>query len=318
MKPTVLILGARGRFGLAAARAFTQAGWKVLGQIRPGSSASLAGVQWLPIELTDQAGLIQAACGASVVVHALNPPYPQWAKEAPALMDAAIGVAQALGACLMFPGNVYNYGAAMPALLTEETPQQPTTRKGQIRVALEQRLLQSPVRSVVIRAGDFFGSGTGSWFDLALAKDITRGKMTYPGPMDVATPWAYLPDLAASFVAVAERLAQSPDALPLHSSFGFAGHQLTGADWAQLMQAVALEKGWLNSGQSLKIGAMPWWLFKALGFAVPLFRELAEMQYLLRTPHAIAGDKLAGIIGKQPVTPLPQALRAALADLGKN
>jgi hypothetical protein len=83
------------------------------------------------------------------------------------------------------------------------------------------------------------------------------------------------------------------------------------------MQAVALEKGWLNFGQSLKIGAMPWWLFKALGFAVPLFRELAEMQYLMRTPHAISGAKLDGFIGKQPVTPLPQALRAALACLGK-
>jgi hypothetical protein len=232
-------------------------------------------------------------------------------------MDAAIGVAQSLDATLMFPGNVYNFGAAMPALLSEVTAQLPTTRKGQIRVALEQRLLDGPVRSVVIRAGDFFGSGTGSWFDLALAKDIARGRMSYPGPMDVATPWAYLPDLAASFVAVAERLAKSPDALPRHSSFGFAGHQLTGADWAQLMQAVALEKGWLGAGQSLKIGAMPWWLFKALGFAVPLFRELAEMQYLMRTPHAISGAKLDGFIGKQSVTSLPQALRAALACLGK-
>ena len=28
---TVLILGARGRFGLTAARAFAEAGWRVLG-----------------------------------------------------------------------------------------------------------------------------------------------------------------------------------------------------------------------------------------------------------------------------------------------
>jgi nucleoside-diphosphate-sugar epimerase len=317
MKSTVLILGARGRFGLAAARAFSHAGWKVLGQIRPGSSVNLAGVQWLPIDLADSAALVQAARGASVVVHALNPPYPQWARQAPLLMEAAIGLAMALDASLMFPGNVYNYGAAMPELLTEQTPQHPTSRKGQIRVALEQRLRESAVRSVVIRAGDFFGGGTGSWFDLALAKDIARGKMTYPGPMDVVTPWAYLPDLAASFVAVAERLAQNPDVLPYHGSFGFPGHQLSGSDWAQLMQAVAQEKGWLSAGQNLKIGAMPWWLFKALGFAVPLFHELTEMQYLLRTPHAISGEKLAGFIRVQPVTPLPQALRAALADLGK-
>ena len=39
MQAIVLILGARGRFGLAAARAFADAGWRVLGQMRPGAQA---------------------------------------------------------------------------------------------------------------------------------------------------------------------------------------------------------------------------------------------------------------------------------------
>ena len=38
---TVLILGARGRFGQAAARAFARAGWQVLGQVRPGAQGTL-------------------------------------------------------------------------------------------------------------------------------------------------------------------------------------------------------------------------------------------------------------------------------------
>ncbi|MEI8325822.1 MAG: NAD-dependent epimerase/dehydratase family protein [Betaproteobacteria bacterium] len=317
MKPTVLILGARGRFGLAAARAFSEADWNVLGQIRPGASACLAGVQWLPLDLADGAALAQAARGASVVVHALNPPYPQWGKQLPVLMEAAMGLAETLDATLMFPGNVYNYGASMLALLDEATPQRPSTRKGALRVAMEQRLIDSGVRSVVIRAGDYFGSGSGSWFDIALAKDIHKGKMTYPGAMDVATSWAYLPDLARSFVAVANRLTQDPAALPRHASFGFAGHQLRGSDWAALMQAVAQGRGWLAPGQRLKLGRMPWWLIHSLSFAVPIFRELSEMRYLWQTPYALSGDRLAAFIGVQPVTPLPQALRAALADLGK-
>jgi nucleoside-diphosphate-sugar epimerase len=316
MKPTVLILGARGRFGLAAARAFSEAGWQVLGQIRPGASARLPGVQWLPIALTDRAALAQAARGASVVIHALNPPYPQWETQVPLLMDAAISVAKTLDASLMFPGNVYNYGASMPAVLDEDTPRRPSTRKGALRVAAEQLLIDSGVRSVVIRAGDFFGSGRGSWFDLALTKDIQKGKMTYPGAMDIATSWAYLPDLARSFVALADKSVQNPKSLARHSSFCFAGHSLTGNDWAQLMQAVALEKGWLAAGESLKIGTMPWWLIKSLRFAVPMFRELSEMQYLWHTPYALCDDKLASLIGVQPVTPLPQALRSALAELG--
>ncbi|MGZ5276739.1 MAG: hypothetical protein ACXWCU_12555, partial [Caldimonas sp.] len=33
-RPTVLVLGANGRFGLAAAQAFDAAGWTVLAQVR--------------------------------------------------------------------------------------------------------------------------------------------------------------------------------------------------------------------------------------------------------------------------------------------
>ena len=46
MPSTVLILGARNRFGLAATRAFAQAGWRVLAQHRPGApTPQLQGVQ---------------------------------------------------------------------------------------------------------------------------------------------------------------------------------------------------------------------------------------------------------------------------------
>jgi hypothetical protein len=61
---------------------------------------------------------------------------------------------------------------------------------------------------------------------------------------------------------------------------------------------------------------MPWWLFKSLGWAVPLFRELAEMQYLWHSPHALANDRLTALIGAEPHRPLALAAQAALADLG--
>ena len=74
MPSTVLILGARGRFGLAVARAFAAAGWRVLGQVRAGASvAPEEGISWLALDLQDTAAIAQAAVGAAVVVHALNP-----------------------------------------------------------------------------------------------------------------------------------------------------------------------------------------------------------------------------------------------------
>jgi NAD(P)-dependent dehydrogenase (short-subunit alcohol dehydrogenase family) len=55
---TVLILGARGRFGLAAAHAFAAAGWRVLGQVRPGAALpAVPRVQWQAVALQDTAAL---------------------------------------------------------------------------------------------------------------------------------------------------------------------------------------------------------------------------------------------------------------------
>ena len=64
---TVRVPGARGRFGLAATRAFAAASWRVLAQIRAGAKAPFgAGVEWLPVAVDDTAALEQAAQGASV------------------------------------------------------------------------------------------------------------------------------------------------------------------------------------------------------------------------------------------------------------
>ena len=321
--PTVLILGARGRLGLAAARAFAQAGWQVLAQVRPEAAAqalpAVPGVWWLPVAVHDTAALAAQAQGAQVVVHALNPAYTHkaWRDEAPGLMDAAIGVARALHATLMLPGNVYNFGEAMPPVLREDTPQAATGFKGRLRRELERQLEQATrdgsLRAVVLRAGDFFGSGTGSWLDLAIAKDLPRGRVTWPGPLDVATPWAYLPDLARTFVRVAQRRGQLAPFECLH----FAGHTVSARQWLQSFTGIADEQGWLAAqGGTLRVSRMNWTLLRLAGLAVPTLAALAAMRYLWRTPHRLDNTRLRALIGDEPHTPFDQAVRQALADLG--
>ena len=197
-----------------------------------------------------------------MVVHALNPTYTQWERQAMPLLDAGLRVARRLQALLMLPGNVYNFGAGMPAVLTEQTPQLALTRKGKIRVAMERHMQQiamaGGVRSVVIRAGDFFGCGTGSWFDEVLAKDISRGKMTYPGALDLRTAWAYLPDLASAFVRVADQSMKAPGRLAPFEALHFKGYSLRGQDWAEHLADVAWDHGWLEAGGRLRTGTLPW------------------------------------------------------------
>ncbi len=312
---TVLILGARGRFGLAAARAFAAAGWRVLGQTRPGADApSDVPVQWLKLDLHNTQALAQAAQGAAVVVHALNPAYTNkaWQADVVPMTEAAIALARALDATLMLPGNIYNFGATMPALLREGTPQTAKTIKGQVRITMEQRLQQSGVRSIVLRAGDFFGGGRGTWFDTAMVKDIRKGVFTYPGPKDVSRAWAYLPDLARAFVAVADKRATLADFEVLH----FAGHRITGQRWLDVLTPVARAQGWIKADAMLRFSGLPWMIIRLGALVLPTWGALLEMRYVWQVPHALANDKLCALIGEEPHTNLQLAAQLALVDLG--
>src|SRR4051812_37776917 len=158
----VLILGANGRFGLAAAQAFDAAGWEVLAQVRRAPAAGMpARARIVALPPSDIDGIAAHAVGAAVVVHALNPSnYTLWSAELLPMARQGMDIAERLGARFALPGCVYNYGAAMPATLNAGTPQWPTTGKGRLRVQLEDELrLRAPrLRSVILRAGDFFGA----------------------------------------------------------------------------------------------------------------------------------------------------------------
>ncbi len=224
MSARVLVLGAAGRLGHTAAEVFRDAGWTVASLVRPGSAARApADTEVVEVHALDHAAVGEAARGADVVLHALNPPYTDWSRLALPLAYSAITAAETAGATLLFPGNLYNYGSPLPPVIDENTPVRPSSRKGQLRVAIEDRMAEAAERGariVILRAGDFYGGGRGSWFDLVLAKEIGRGRLTYPGPLDLLHEWAYLPDLASTL----PRLAAIRETLPPFASFGFPGH----------------------------------------------------------------------------------------------
>lgn len=329
MQSTVLILGANGSLGAALVSAFASAGWRVIAQTRPPIAApngkQHANVRWLHADMADATNIsaFTQLGPVQVVVHAVNPAYTRWATEAKPLLQTAINISLHYSATLMFPGNVYNFGAGMPYLLKENTLQQPTSLKGGIRMDMEQQLEQAAkthrLRSVIIRAGDYFGGGSGgvgggssgSWFDRWIAKDAPQGQMGYMGPSGVDTPWAYVPDVAQAFVQVAQRRTQLNTFETLH----FAGHQLRRQDWEQMMHKAAVQLGWLQPQQALNMQPMPWGLIGSMAWALPKWRELAEMRYLWLTPHALEGKKLAQLVGKEPCTPIQDALMTSLLQL---
>jgi nucleoside-diphosphate-sugar epimerase len=327
MTHTVLIIGANGRLGSEATRAFHAAGWQVLTQARSPTNHKLPSVRAMQSRLDEVDALAREAAGAKVVVYAVNPPYTRWAAEALPLARHAMDVAERLKACFMLPGNVYNFGAAMPPLLLEDTPQQALTRKGRIRVDMEAELQtrtdSGRMRSIVLRAGDFYGSGTGSWLDLVITKDLRQGKLVYPGPLNLPHAWAYLPDLVQAMVALATQAAQGQ--LPAaFNRFHFEGHRLTGAECLAAVEraAAALHlrpKSDFQDG-GFKHGSLPWGLIRAGGIVWPQWRELAEMAYLWDVPHALSGAALRAFLGADSSaltsTPVDIAFRDSLVALG--
>jgi nucleoside-diphosphate-sugar epimerase len=315
-RPTVLILGANGRLGLAAAQAFDAAGWEVLAQVRRDAVVGMptrARLIHKPVD--DLQAMAAQAAGAQVVVHGLNPPYTRWASEALPLAQVAMDLAEQLGARFMLPGNVYNFGTHMPPLLRSDTPQQADTRKGCIRVAIEaeiqRRCTAGTLRATVVRAGDFFGAGKGSWFDLVIAKGIRSGKLVYPGPLDVVHPWAYLPDLAQAFVGAAQA-----EWLASFTNLHFAGHTLTGHAFLDALKKAAATLD-MAPPAGFKHGSMPWGLMRVGGLVIPIWRELADLAYLWRVPHALEGSSMAPLALPE-ATPIEAALRASLHALGRD
>ncbi len=299
---TVLVLGALGGVGKSVAKAFARHGWRVLGLVRSGKAGLPEGVVPVTADLFDAAAVARATGPVDVVFNGLNLPYPAWPTGALPLYTAAADIAEALDARQIYPGCVYNFGAAMPEALTPATPFAPTTVKGRIRVAIEamfrERAEAGRLRTIVLRAGDFFGEGAPkSWMHIIVAKEMRQGKLTYPGGYDTVHAWAYLPDMAEAIV----RLAEAEDGLSAYEVFHFDSHNVTARQLREAAQQAV--------GRRMKLGHLPRLVFPLMGLFDPVIRATVEMLYLWDVPHVLNDDRLAKVIGPVPHTPLIEALK---------
>jgi nucleoside-diphosphate-sugar epimerase len=315
-KNSVLVLGANGGIGGEAARQLRDAGWEVRGLRRRAAQPMERqdGITWIRGDALNARDVMQAAEGCSVIVHAVNPPgYRRWAELVLPMLDNTIAAACALGATIVLPGTVYNFGPDALPVLSENSPQHPVTRKGAIRVEMERRLLaarKAGARVLIVRAGDFFGPQAGNnWFAQGLvkpAKAVTA--VSHPGRHGVGHQWAYLPDVARTMV---ELLARR-DSLDAFATFHMAGHW--DADGSQMVEAIRRVVA-RRTGKTPRVSAFPWWLLTLLSPFVTTFREMQEMRYLWREPVQLDNARLKAALGQEPHTPLDEAVEATLVGL---
>ncbi|WP_432728808.1 SDR family oxidoreductase [Variovorax sp. W6] len=311
----VLVLGATGGIGGEVARQLRDAGWDVRALKRGATEGRRDGITWLAGDAMDEQSVRRAAKGCSVIVHAVNPPgYRRWSELVLPMLDNTIAAARAEGATVVLPGNVYNYGPDAFPMLSEDSPQHPATRKGAIRVEMERRLEEASrqgARVLIVRAGDFFGPKAGNnWFSQGLVKagqPVTG--VSYPGDKGVGHHWSYLPDVARTMV---ELLARR-DRLQPFDSFHMGGHW--DADGTRMSDAIrnVVER---RTGARVRVSAFSWTLLTLVSPFVATFREMREMRYLWRTPVAMDNAKLVAFLGREPHTPLEEAVETALDSMG--
>lgn len=309
-----LVLGATGGIGGEVARLLLARGWRVRALHRAPARVARNGdgLEWVAGDAMVRADVVAAARGVALIVHAVNPPgYRNWATLVLPMMENTIAAARESGARIVLPGTVYNFGRDAWSAIEEDAPQRPATRKGAIRVQLEARLeavARDGVRSLIVRAGDFFGPGAAnSWFSQGLVKPgraVTS--ISNPGAPGVGHQWAYLPDVAETMVRLVEREAQ----LDVFARFHMAGHW--DADGTHMAVAIARAAG----KPQLRARAFPWWLATLASPFVPVLRELREMRYLWREPVRMSNARLVALLGHEPHTPLDTAVRRTLAGIG--
>ena len=313
---TALVIGATGGIGSEVAKALIGHGWRVRALTRSVEKAAtdFAGptpVEWVAGDAMRAADIAAAAEGAEVIFHGANPPgYRNWRSLAVPMLANAIAAARASGARLIFPGNVYNFGPDAGPLVDERSPQHPLTRKGAIRVEMEAMLATAAgdgVRSLVVRAGDFFGPhAPSSWFATVM---VRPGKpvrsVVYPGARDIGHAFAYLPDLAETIA----RLAAIERRLLAFEVLHFGGHWLEHG--VEIARSIRRTAGMPHA----PILPLPSLLLRLAAPFSATLRETIEMRYLWRVPLRLDNRKLVALIGEEPRTPLDAAVRRSLEAL---
>ncbi|WP_425040302.1 NAD-dependent epimerase/dehydratase family protein [Primorskyibacter sp. S187A] len=274
MTRKALILGSSGRFGGAMTDALWQAGWEV------------------HLFQRGRDDLEQAAQGMDVIVNAWNPPYDRWAAELPEQTRAVIAAAQASGARVLFPGNLYVYGPDAPSVLRASTPHAATNPLGRLRIEIEEMYRAAGIKLLILRAGDYIDLGdTGNWYDRVITKPLRKGRISYPGALDAPHAWAFLPDLTRAGVALLDR------DLPDQHEVLYPGYTLSGAQMALALC--------LATDRRITARTMAWGPLRLAQVFMPFIKGMFEMRYLWSKPHSIdPKDFAADLPDFRPTTPV--------------
>ncbi|HYN09749.1 MAG TPA: NAD-dependent epimerase/dehydratase family protein [Vicinamibacterales bacterium] len=243
-------------------------------------------------DLRDARATSDAVAGSSVVylVAGLKYDYRVWQREWPIVMRNTIDACKRHGSALVFFDNVYAYGR-VDGVMTEETPYNPSSRKGEVRARIA-TMLMDEVRSgalqgMIVRAADFYGPGA--------VLSLTHGTVTERLKAGKAPQWIGNPEAIHTFTYTPDAgrtvalLGNTPTA------YGQVWHALTshepitGEGYVRMACEI--------SARPYALQVVPRWMLSLLGLFVPVLRENMEMMYQFEQDYRLASTKIERAFG---------------------
>jgi nucleoside-diphosphate-sugar epimerase len=272
MKQT--ILGANGTIGKVLAKELT-AYTKDIRLVSRNPKKVNDTDELFPADLSDPDTVEKAIEGSAVVYLVVGFDYKLkvWQESWPKLMNAAIAACAKHGAKLVFFDNVYLYDIAAIDHMTEDSPINPPSKKGQVRKEIADMLMDATkkgqINALIARAPDFYGPDNQKSFIIeTVYKNLKNGKK--PNWFIDATKkhsFIYTPD-AAKATAL---LGNTPDAYNQVWHLPTDKNSMTGLEW------IALFNKEMNTSKKAMVISM--FLLRTLGIFMPLMREMPEMMY---------------------------------------
>jgi len=290
------ILGAGGAIGIDLAKELVAYTDKIRLVSRNPKKVN-AGDELFSADLTNAESIDEAVKGSEVVYLVVGFPYDikVWRKVWPQVMTDVIAACKKYNAKLVFFDNVYMYDRDAIGFMTEETRVRPTSKKGEIRRQIAQRLqdqmASGELTALIARSADFLGLTNSVPVEMVY-KNLAKGKKAqWLADANKVHQFTFVPD-AAKATAM---LGNAPDVwnqvwhLPTDHS------RLTGKDWIGLF---AKE---LNAEP--KFTVVPGWMLGVIGLFMPIMRELKEMNYQNDRDYVFDSTKFEQRFGFTPTQP---------------
>jgi nucleoside-diphosphate-sugar epimerase len=260
-------------------------------------------------DLLDARATASAVAGSDVVylVAGLKYDTAVWQAQWPRVMRNVIDACKQHHARLVFLDNVYAYGR-VDGWMTEDTPFNPISKKGDVRATIATTLLdemrRGNLQAMIVRSADFYGpDAVNSLPHAAVFGRLKAGKVPqWIGNANAVHTFTYTPD-AGRALAV---LGQSPPAFGQTWHLPTTSEPLTGAEFVHLACELAHRPD--------KLQVAPRWMLRIMGLFMPVLRENDEMMYQFEHDYRFDSRKIESAFGLQ-ATPYRQGIGESLRDL---